>query len=120
MDLNKIKAFQLPSVEKEIFIIGEMQKFTIHAMKDTTSARFSEFDPEDKSKHLEFFKICLADILRISEEDALAIAEADLIAAQEIVTEGQKLTSEYNKKRQEERENARKNSLPEQVASTQD
>ena len=110
IDLAKLKAFERPSVEKEIFLLGEMQKVTISTLKDTTGMKMgglNEKNPEDRITALSLF---VADALGVSLDDARKICEVDLEAANEIAVECGKLTREYEEKRKAERAAAEKNS----------
>ena len=110
IDLAKLKAFERPSVEKEIFLLGEMQNVSISTLKQTTGmkmASLNERDPEDRITALALF---VSDALGIGIDDARKICDVDIDAANEIAVECGRLTREYDEKRKAERIAAEKNS----------
>ena len=118
IDLAKLKAFERPSAEIDIFLLGEMQKVKIRTMKQTTGMRLTALDetnPEDRITALAYF---VSDALDISLEDARTLCDADLEAANTIAVECGKLTREYEEKHKAERAAAEKNLQMAQAAST--
>lgn len=109
LDLEKIKAFEMPFFEKEIYVVGGLQKVRIYAMHDTTTINVLNLDEKNPEDKLNFLILILCDVLRIDKEDAKKLADVDILAANEIVSSAMDFTKEYDRKRKEERELAIKN-----------
>lgn len=109
MNLEKLKAFEMPFWEKDVFLLGEVQKVKIYALHDRVGIEFSRINTNDKSSQVKILPSALADCLRISLEDAIKICDVDFSAAAEIFSFAMEITKEYHEKRKQERENALKN-----------
>ena len=118
IDLAKLDAFKLPFVEKDIFLLGEMQKVKIYAMKQTTSARFSVLDEKNPEDRITALALIVADALCISEEHARKLCDVDFEAANIIANTCGDISKEYNEKIKAEREQAEKNLLQAQETIT--
>lgn len=107
IDLSKIKAFTAPSKTIKVFIAGEFQEFEIFTISDLNMMKIMQLDiTKDQVKIIESM---LCEILNISAEDATMIISKDFNAALEIFNSGKELTEEWMRKRNEERETAKKN-----------
>lgn len=106
MNLDKLRAFELPFAEKEFYIAGEFQKFKIYAMHESVGIAFSEIDMGNADGKVKAIQLALTDCLRISEEDAKLICDVDFDVAGEIFKVASEITKDYHARRKAERENA--------------
>lgn len=113
IDLTKLKALALPSKEITVDLLGEPQTLTITAFGDEVSLNMADIWDNFKSDGtVRVRTMLLQNCAGLSAEDASLLLARDGAAASKILNEIFALTDEFEQKRREVREAAKKKSNP--------
>lgn len=109
IDLSKLKALELPSKTITAEVLGEPQNVTIKAYGDDVSLRMADITanyPDDGE--LRIRQLLLVECAGMDEDSALLYIRMDGKGSAAVLREIFKLTDEFDKKRAEAREAAKK------------
>lgn len=109
IDLTKLKALDLPNKQIEADVMGEKQQVTITAYGDDVSLQMVDITnnyPSDSE--LRIRKLLLVECAGMSEEDAAFYISRDGKGAAGVLREIFALTTEFDEKRAQVREDAKK------------
>ena len=116
LDLSKIKAKELPSVDVEVEIAGEKQIVTVHAFGGRGQLALDGMPAS--ANHEQLSKIALVYGADMDSFVADYLIDNERDAAVKIANAVYRITEKYRKSIQEEAEEAKKKSVPENSGMT--
>ena len=110
IDLSFLKHKELPTKEIKVEIFGKEQEFNIVPINGRGLTSLGLIQEDDLDKNAKLCLLALIYGLKISQEEAELLMNADTLAADMIAAEVISFTNDYNKELNDARTEVKKNS----------